>query len=160
MAREKAAKETNPERKAELIRIADACDRVPAEPPRDFFEAVQCVRLYHLVCWKESSDRPEVPVGRLDQLLYPYYKKDKEAGKINAADAAELLGALWLKIRECENLVTIPRSQRAAPGSLLPNITLCGTDKDGKDLTNEISWLVLEAMGPGQAFRTRHIRPL
>ncbi len=146
VAREKAAKETNPERKAELIRIADACDRVPAEPPRDFFEAVQCVRLYHLVCWKESSDRPEVPVGRLDQLLYPYYKKDKEAGKINAADAAELLGALWLKIRECENLVTIPRSQRAAPGSLLPNITLCGTDKDGKDLTNEISWLVLEAM--------------
>jgi methionyl-tRNA formyltransferase len=61
-----------------------------------------------------------VTVGRLDQILYPYYKKDKEAGKITAQDAAELLGAFWLKIRECENLVTIPRSQRAAPGSLLP----------------------------------------
>ncbi len=146
LAREMAAKETNEERKAELLRIADACDRVPAEPPRDFFEALQCVRLYHLVCWKESSDRPEVPLGRLDQFLYPYYKKDKAAGKITAQEAAELLGALWLKIREVENLVTIPRSQRAAPGSLLPNITLCGTDKDGKDLTNEISWLVLEAM--------------
>jgi len=146
LAREMAAKETRPERKAELIRIADACERVPAEPPRDFFEAVQCVRLYHLVCWKESSDRPEVPVGRLDQLLYPYYKKDKKAGKVSAQEAAELLGALWLKIRECENLVTIPRSQRAAPGSLLPNITLCGVDEHGNDLTNEISWLVLEAM--------------
>ena len=146
LAREMAAKETRPERKQELLRIADACERVPAEPPRDFFEAVQCVRLYHLVCWKESSDRPEVPVGRLDQLLYPYYKRDKEAGKINAQDAAELLGALWLKIRECENLVTIPREMRAAPGSLLPNITLCGTDEKGNDLTNEISWLVLEAM--------------
>jgi pyruvate-formate lyase len=146
LAREMAEKERRPGRKAELLRIAEACEHVPAEPPRNFFEAVQCVRLYHLVCWKESSDRPEVPVGRLDQLLYPYYKKDKEAGKVTAQDAAELLGALWLKIRECENLVTIPRSQRAAPGSLLPNITLCGVDKDGNDLTNEISWLVLEAM--------------
>ena len=146
LAREMAEKERRPGRKSELLRIAEACERVPAEPPRNFFEAVQCVRLYHLVCWKESSDRPEVPVGRLDQLLYPYYKKDKEADKVTAQDAAELLGALWLKIRECENLVTIPRSQRAAPGSLLPNITLCGVDKDGNDLTNEISWLVLEAM--------------
>ena len=146
LAREQAAAETRPERKAELIRIAEACERCPAEPPRDFFEAVQCVRLYHLVCWKESSDRPEVPVGRLDQLLNKYYEQDKKAGKITAQEAAELLGALWLKIRECENLVTIPREQRAAPGSLLPNITLCGTDKDGNDLTNEISWLVLEAM--------------
>jgi formate C-acetyltransferase len=146
LAREMAEKETRPARKAELLRIADACERVPGEPPRDFFEAVQCVRLYHLICWKESSDRPEVPVGRLDQLLYPYYKADKDAGKITAQDAAELLGALWLKIRECENLVTIPREQRAAPGSLLPNITLCGVDAEGNDLTNEISWLVLEAM--------------
>jgi formate C-acetyltransferase len=141
-----AAKETRPERVSELLRIAEACDRCPAEPPRDFFEAVQCVRMYHLVCWKESSDRPEVPIGRLDQLLYKYYEADKQAGRITPQDAAELLGALWLKIRECENLVTIPREQRAAPGSLLPNITLCGTDKDGNDLTNELSWLILEVM--------------
>ena len=146
LARELSEQATDAKRKAELIRIADACERVPAEPPRSFFEAVQCVRLYHLVCWKESSDRPEVPVGRLDQLLYPYYKKDKEDGKVTAQEAAELLGALWLKIRECENLVTIPREQRAAPGSLLPNITLCGVNDKGEDLTNEISWLVLEAM--------------
>ena len=146
LAEQMAETETRPERKAELLRIAAACRRVPAEPPRDFFEAVQCVRLYHVICWKESSDRPEVPVGRLDQLLYPYYAKDKAEGKVTAQEAAELLGALWLKIRECENLVTIPREQRAAPGSLLPNITLCGTDENGNELTNEISWLVLEAM--------------
>lgn len=146
LAREMAAKESRPKRREELLRIAEACERCPAESPRDFFEAVQCVRLYHLICWKESSDRPEVPIGRLDQLLYPYYKADKEAGKLTAQDAAEMLGALWLKIRECENLVTIPREQRAAPGSLLPNITLCGVDKDGNDLTNDVSWLVLEAM--------------
>ena len=141
-----ADKTEDPVRKAELIRIANACERCPGEPPRDFFEAIQCVRMYHLVCWKESSDRPEVPIGRLDQLLYPFYKKDRKEGKISTQEAAELLGAMWLKIRETENLVTIPREQRAAPGSLLPNITLCGVDKDGNDLTNELSWLILEVM--------------
>ncbi len=65
---------------------------------------------------------------------------------MTAQEAAELLGALWLKIRECENLVTIPREQRAAPGSLLPNITLCGVDENGVEQTNEVSWLILEAM--------------
>ena len=146
LAREQAAVCTDEKRRAELLRIADACERCPAEPPRDFFEALQCVRMYHLVCWKESSDRPEVAVGRLDQILYPYYRQDKEQGKITPQEAAELLGALWLKIRECENLVTIPRELRAAPGSLLPNITICGVNEKGEELTNEVSWLILEAM--------------
>ena len=146
LAREQAAACTDETRKAELIRIAEACEQCPGERPRTFFEAVQCVRLYHLVCWKESSDRPEVPIGRLDQLLWPYYEKDRAEGKVTPQDAAELFGALWLKIREVENLVTIPREQRAAPGSLLPNITLCGVNEKGEELTNELSWLILEAM--------------
>ncbi|MBR5490795.1 MAG: pyruvate formate lyase family protein, partial [Oscillospiraceae bacterium] len=145
-ARRQASECTDETRKAELIRIAEACERCPGYEPRTFFEAVQCIRLYHLVCWKESSDRPEVNVGRLDQLLYPYFKKDYDEGKITLQDAGELLGALWLKIREVENLVTIPREQRAAPGSLLPNITLCGVNEKGEELTNELSWLILEAM--------------
>ena len=122
------------------------CERVPAEPPRDFWEAVQSVRFMHLAAWKESSDRAEVPVGRIDQFWYPYYKADIESGKITRAQAAELIGAMWLKIREVENLVTIKREHRAAPGSQLPNVTLCGRDKDGNDLTNELSWMVLEVM--------------
>jgi formate C-acetyltransferase len=146
LAEEMAAKEERPWRKAELLKIADTCRRVPAEPPRDFWEAVQSARFLHLACWKESSDRPEVPVGRIDQIFYKYYQKDKEEGKITAQQAAELIGAFWLKIRECENLVTIKREQRAAPGSLLPNVTLCGVDEKGNDLTNEVSWLILEVM--------------
>ena len=146
LAREQAAACTDEVRKAELIRIAEACEQCPGKRPRSYFEAVQCVRLYHLVCWKESADRPEVPIGRLDQLLYPYFKKDYEEGKITLQAAGELLGALWLKIREVESLVTIPREHRAAPGSLLPNITLCGVNEKGEELTNELSWLILEAM--------------
>ena len=100
----------------------------------------------HLAAWKESSDRPEVPVGRVDQFSYPYYQADIERGKLTRAQAAELVGAFWLKIREVENLVTIKREHRAAPGSQLPNVTLCGRDKDGVDLTNEVSWIMLEVM--------------
>lgn len=146
LAREMAAKTTDPVRKAELEKIADVCERVPAEPPRDFWEAVQAVRFMHLAAWKESSERAEVPIGRIDQFWHPYYKNDVESGKLTRQQAAELIGAFWLKIREVENLVTIKREHRAAPGSQLPNVTLCGRDKDGNDLTNELSWMILEVM--------------
>jgi len=146
LARELAAKEQDPVRKAELEKIADVCEWVPAKPPRDYWEALQSLRFLHLAFWKESSERPEVPVGRIDQILYPYYKQDLEKGTLTRQQAAELLGCFWLKIRETENLVTIKREHRAAPGTLLPNVTLCGRDAQGRDLTNEVSWLVLEVM--------------
>jgi len=146
LARSMAEKEKNLQRKAELLKIADICEWVPANPPRNYWESLQSLRFLHLACWKESSERPEVPVGRIDQILYPYYKKDIEEGRLTRQEAAELLGAFWLKTRETENLVTIKREHRAAPGTLLPNVTLCGMDEKGRDLTNEVSWLVLEVM--------------
>jgi formate C-acetyltransferase len=146
LAREMAQRTSDPVRKAELERIARNCERVPAEPPRDFWEAVQAVRFLHVVCWKESPERAEVTIGRLDQMLYPYYEKDLRENRITRQQAAELLGCFWLKTRENENLVTIKREHRAAPGSLLPNVTICGRDKEGRDATNELSWIVLEVM--------------
>jgi formate C-acetyltransferase len=146
LARELAEKTSDPVRKAELLKIADACEHVPADPPRDFWEAVQSVRFMHLAAWKESPERAEVGIGRIDQFWYPYYKADIESGRLTRSQAAELIGAMWLKIREVENLVTIKREHRAAPGSQLPNVTLCGRDKDGNDLTNELSWTILKVM--------------
>lgn len=146
LAQSLAEKSSNPARKKELEHIAEICRRVPANPPRTYWEALQSLRFLHLACWKESSDRPEVPVGRVDQILYPFYERDLREGRLTRQNAAELLGAFWLKIRETENLVTIKREHRAAPGTLLPNVTLCGRDENGRDLTNEVSWLVLEVM--------------
>lgn len=146
LAREQAAACNDEVRKAELLKIAEVCENVPANPPRNFHEAVQSHRFLHLAAWKESSERPEVGVGRIDQILYPYYKVDKIKGDITAQDAAEMLGALWLKIRETENLVTVKREHRAAPGTLLPDATLGGRDVVGNDLINEVSWLTLEVM--------------
>ncbi|MDY6825603.1 MAG: pyruvate formate lyase family protein [Bacillota bacterium] len=146
LARKMAAEESNPDRKNELERIAENCEWVPANPPRNFWEAMQAVRFLHVVAWKETPERAEVTIGRLDQMLYPYYVKDIQENRITRQEAAELIGSFWLKTRENENLVTIKREHRAAPGSLLPNVTICGRDKEGNDATNEISWIVLEVM--------------
>ena len=146
LAAEQAAVCTNPERKAELLKIADVCAHVPGNQPRDFWEAVQSFRFLHMILYKESPERPAVPIGAIDRILYPYYEKDLKEGKITRQFAAEMLGALWLKTRENESLVTIKREHRAAPGTLLPDVTICGIDENGLDMTNEISWLVLEVM--------------
>ncbi len=145
-ARELAEKEANPTRKAELEQIAEICDWVPANPPRSYWEAVQSCRFVHLAVRKENPHRPENSIGRLDQLLYPYYKADVEAGKLDRQKAAELLGLFWLKTREGEILQIQPPATRITPGTNLPNITICGTDGHGHDQTNEISWLTLEVM--------------
>jgi formate C-acetyltransferase len=146
LARSLAAKETNPERKKELEKIAEHCEWVPANPPRSFWEALQSLRFLHLACYKESPERAEHGLGRLDQMLWPYYEKDLKEGKITRQQAAELLGCFWLKTREAENLVSIKREHRAAPGTLLPNVTIGGRDERGRDVTNELSWMVLEVM--------------
>lgn len=146
LAREQAEKCADPVRKAELLKIAEVCQNVPANPPRNYWEAIQSLRFLHLAPWKESTERPEVGVGRIDQILYPYYEKDLKEGNLTRQDAGELLGALWLKIRETENLVTVKREHRAAPGTLLPDVTLGGRNVLGQDLINEISYLTLQVM--------------
>lgn len=146
LAREQAEACQDPTRKAELLQIAEICENVPANPPRGYWEALQSFRFLHMGLYKESPERPAVPIGPLDEMLYPYYEKDLREGKITRQFAAELLGALWLKTRENECIVTIRRDLVAAPGTLLPNVTICGIDENGLDMTNEVSWLILEVM--------------
>lgn len=146
LAAEQAKECKDPIRKAELEKIADVCSKVPGNPPSDFWEAVQWFRFIHMGLYKESPERPAVPMGALDRMFGPYLDKDLAEGKITLQEAAELLGALWLKTRENEALVTIKREHRAAPGTLLPNVTICGIDENGMDETNTASWLILEVM--------------
>lgn len=144
LARELAEKETDPSRRRELEQIAECCEWVPANPPRNFWEAVQSLRFIHMVLRMEQPGRPESALGRVDQILYPYYEKDIKEGKITRDQAAELLACFWLKTAEIETLETI--DEWFAPGALLPNCTICGRDENGTDVTNEISLLVLEVL--------------
>ncbi len=96
-ARELAAKEKSPERKREFLKIAEVCERVPAHAPRNFWEALQAYWFVHLGVITEYNTWDSFNPGRLDQHLWPFYKKGLEDGSLSRETAAELLQCFWVK---------------------------------------------------------------
>jgi pyruvate-formate lyase len=131
LAEELAQKATG-DRKAELLEIADRCRRVPAEPPRNFFEAVQAIWLTQAMVLIAYGDGSITCPGRVDQFLYPFYLKDLKAGRITRDLALEIIEEYYLKL--ATNIYFGPE-----------NVTIGGVDKNGKDATNEVSYLFLKA---------------
>jgi formate C-acetyltransferase len=146
LARRMADVETDPIRKEELKRIAEVCEWVPANPPRNFWEALQSAHFLRTVLFIENPCPRESPVGRLDVELWPYYKNDLIKGNLTREQAAELLALFWIKTRSFESFDPQRPDVRPAPGTLLPNITIGGADENGDDVTNELSCLILEVM--------------
>lgn len=142
LAKELADKETNPSKKEELRIIADNCLRVPANPPRSFYEALQSFWFIHLCVNLESANSLEAP-GRMDQYLYPFYERDINNGVLSREQAAELLGCLWVKFNEMEVGHGKVWSE-AGQSSQFQDITLGGVTEDGKDASNELTYLMLE----------------
>jgi formate C-acetyltransferase len=143
LAKQMAAKEKRKQRKAELKEIARTCEWVPANPPRTFIEAVQFFYFIHLVRYLEYST---LGIGiRFDQLLGPYYEKDLKEGRITENEAIQMIQLLWVKLMEL-GLVYSPLITSIYGGvASLQAITLGGTDKKGKDVTNPLTYLVLKA---------------
>lgn len=142
LAREMAKLEKDVERGNRLEEIARICEWVPANPPRTFLEAVQFFYFIHLVRYLEYST---LGIGlRLDYLLGPYYQKDLEEGKITKDEALEILQLLWVKFLEL-GLVYSPLVTSIYGGvASLQALTIGGTDREGHDVTNEVTYLVLE----------------
>jgi pyruvate formate-lyase/glycerol dehydratase family glycyl radical enzyme len=144
LARELAAAEDNPKRKAELLEIARTCEWVPAHPPRTFREAVQSIYLAY-VTFRIEGDSFGISFGRADQYLYPFYKKDLEEGKITREGARELLALLFIKV----NGTLVPQCDAASPTfggyPLTCVFTLGGIDTEGNDAVNELSYVFLDA---------------
>ena len=131
LAREMAAKEDNPRRKKELKRIAEVCEQVPANPARDWWEAVQSVWMIHVIVDCELSGGTN-SFGRFDQYMYPYYKKSVIDEKTMTHDEALELLEFFQINAFC-----------AGEGTLSLNIG--GQTRDGKDACNEVTMLCLEA---------------
>ena len=141
-----AQAEADPDRALELRKIAEVCRRVPWEPARSFQEAVQCVYFIHLVSQIESGGN-SISLGRIDQVLYPYYKADLETGDITPAQARELLAMLFLKTNEIWNVLEeafIPGGE-GTEGKTTQNVTVGGIGTDGEDATNDLSYIGLDA---------------
>ncbi|MFC1986907.1 pyruvate formate lyase family protein, partial [Chloroflexota bacterium] len=142
LARALAERESDAVRKKELVKIAEVCQWVPANPARNFYEALQSFWLVYLGINLEEGFVGD-PVGRIDQYLYPVYEKDIREGRITRQEAAELLGCLWIKLNELDAARPI-QSQESNQGSMFEDVTICGVTRDGRDATNELSFLVLE----------------
>jgi len=157
-AMETAKEEKNHARKEELMKIAEICRWVPAKPPRNFQEALQFVWFTQVALHQENYEQA-ISMGRIDQYLYPYYKKDVEADILNLEKAVELVECLWIKTNEI-----IPFFDAAVTlyFSGLPTnqaVTIGGVNEEGEDATNELTYVMLEAI-KGAALRQPnfHIR--
>ena len=144
LARDLAEKEKDPTRKAELESIARHCEWVPENPARTFREALQCYWLIHLIV--NFIDLPQVGSGiRLDQSLYPFYERDVREGKLTRDDAQEWVEFLFVKFQET-GFLHAPIWSGFGGGALgFQTVTIGGVDARGNDVTNELSYVVLDA---------------
>lgn len=152
------ASETDPDKKENLRRVLENCRAVPLKPAETFHQAVQSA-------WTiKTAVELALPTnlhcfGRMDQIFYPYYEKDIEAGRINRDEAREILSELLLKtmsqnIRPESNILSnfYHRYLGSTP------ITIGGLKPDGTDGTNELTYLFLEAANESRAVTNVSLR--
>ncbi len=144
LALEAAQKETNSQRKMELLKIAENCAQVPGKPARNFYEACQSFWFVQMLLQTESSGHSISP-GRFDQYMYPYYEKDIKEGIITREKAQELLDCIWVKLNDLNKVRDAASAEGFAGYSLFQNLIVGGQTEEGEDATNDLSFMCLEA---------------
>lgn len=129
---EKMAVESPDQRKNELLEIAGRCRRVPEKPAESFMEALQSIWMTQITTVISYGEDSIFAPGRVDQLLYPYYKNDLEKGILTRELALEAIEEYMIKI-----------STFLSFGA--NNVTIGGVDKNGEDAVNEVSYMFLDA---------------
>jgi choline trimethylamine-lyase len=144
LAKRMADNESNLQRKEELLKIAETCMWVPANPARSFYEALQSIWFTYVILMIEGWGGG-LSFGRPDQYLYPFYIKDIESEKITKQEAIELIELLYIQMNQIQNPFD-KNVTRVYCGHAMPvNITLSGVTREGKDAVNELSYLFLDA---------------
>jgi len=146
-AKELAQKETDPVRKKELERIAEVTGWVPAHAPRNFWEALQMYWFVHIGVISELNTWDSFNPGRLDQHLYPFYKKEIEEGTLDDEKAKELLECFWVKFNNQDAPPKVGVTlQESGTYTDFANINVGGMKPDGSDGVNPVSYLLLEVI--------------
>ncbi len=148
-AKELADKETDPKRKKELLKISEVNAYVPAHKPRTFWEAIQSVFTIESLLVVEEN-QTGMSIGRVDQYMYPFYKADIEAGRMNNYQAFELAGCMLIKMSEMMWLTSEGASKFFAGYQPFINMTVGGVTREGQDATNDLTYLLMDAV--------RHVR--
>jgi len=139
-----ASQEEDPQRKRELETIIDICQRVPEKPASTFYEAIQSLWFVQLAIQLETNGH-SISIGRFDQFMYPFYRRDIKEGKITPEQALELVQCLWIKSSSLTKLRPTVEANLNAGYPLFQNIVVGGQTPNGKDATNELSYLCLKA---------------
>jgi formate C-acetyltransferase len=140
-----AAGTADPARRAELLSMAAVCERVPAAPARTFHEALQSMWFTHLVLNLETDGHAFGP-GRFDQYLYPFYRRAIDSGELTFDQAQELLDLMWVKFDEITLAKDSGEAQTSSSYPEFQNLNIGGLTRDGRDATNELSYLCLTAL--------------
>lgn len=144
LAESEAAECGDPVRKAELLQIAKNCRRVPEYGAESFYEACQSFWFVQMLLQIESSGHSISP-GRFDQYMYPYYKKDLEEGRITREFAQELIDNIWVKLNDLNKVRDAASAEGFAGYGLFQNLIVGGQDEHGRDMTNDLSFMCLDA---------------
>ena len=135
---------TDAKRRKELEQIAQNCARVPANPAGNFYEALQSFWFVQLIIQTESNGHSISP-GRFDQYMYPFLKKDLESGKLTPDAAQELVDCVWIKLNEISKCRDAFSAAGFAGYGLFQNLCVGGQTWDGRDATNDMSFMCLQA---------------
>ena len=140
-ATEMAARESDPRRRDELVRIADVCDELAVASPSSFHAALQLVQFTRIFGGNGC-------IGRFDQWMYPFYERDTAEGTLTQEEAQELLECFFIKLNEFPNMFRgwppMPEGE-FVPNDSLRNIMLAGQTPDGQDACNELTYMCLRA---------------
>ena len=166
LAEKMAAEETDAQRKAELLKIADVCRWVPAHAPRDLQEAIQMYWFVHLGTVTELNGWDCMNPGHIDQHLYPFYQKGIADGTLTRDKAKELISCFWIKFN---NQPAPPKvgvtALESGTYNDFTNINIGGIDKHGNNAVNELSYIMLEVqeelheLQPGLSIHVSKVNP-
>ena len=144
LAKKEAAECRDAKRKAELLKIAENCSKVPAKGATNFYEACQSFWFVQQLLQIESSGHSISP-GRFDQYMYPYYKKDLDNGTLTREFAQELMDCIWVKLNDLNKCRDAASAEGFAGYSLFQNLIAGGQNKEGIDVTNDLSFMCIQA---------------
>ena len=147
LAEEMAVNESDEQRQAELLKIAEVCRWVPKNAPRNFREAIQMYWFVHLGTVIELNGWDAMNPGHFDQHLIPFYEKELAEGTLTRNEAKELLSCFWIKVN---NHPAPPKvgitARESGTYNDFTNINIGGVKRDGSDGTNAVSYIMLEVI--------------
>jgi pyruvate formate-lyase/glycerol dehydratase family glycyl radical enzyme len=143
LAEQKAENAEDPKRKNELLEIADICRNVPENPAESFREAVQALWFAQLIIQLETNGH-SVSIGRFDQFMYPFFKRDIEGKRLTEEKALEILQCFWIKLNSVTKLRSWSQTRLNAGFPMFQNLTIGGQKTNGEDAANQLTYLLLD----------------